>query len=48
MVTHELNFAREIGDLNVFMEQGAIVETGPRLLEECTNPRAREPIGAVL
>ncbi len=49
IVTHELNFAREIGDLNVFMEQGAIVETGPRgFYEECTNPRAREFIGAVL
>jgi ABC-type polar amino acid transport system ATPase subunit len=49
IVTHELNFAREIGDLNVFMEHGVIVETGPRgFYEECTNPRAREFIGAVL
>jgi ABC-type polar amino acid transport system ATPase subunit len=49
IVTHELNFAREIGDLNVFMDQGAIVESGPRgFFDECTNPRAREFIGAVL
>jgi ABC-type polar amino acid transport system ATPase subunit len=49
IVTHELNFAREIGDLNVFMEQGAIVESGPRgFFDQCTNPRAREFIGAVL
>jgi len=49
IVTHELNFAREIGDLNVFMEQGSIVESGPRgFFDECTNPRAREFIGAVL
>ena len=49
IVTHELNFAREIGDLNVFMDQGAIVDSGPRgFFDECTNPRAREFIGAVL
>jgi ABC-type polar amino acid transport system ATPase subunit len=49
IVTHELNFAREIGDLNVFMEQGAIVDSGPRgFFDQCTNPRAREFIGAVL
>ena len=49
IVTHELNFAREIGDLNVFMEDGAIVESGPRgFFDECSNPRAREFISAVL
>jgi len=49
IVTHELNFAREIGDLNVFMEDGVIVESGPRsFFDECSNPRAREFISAVL
>ena len=28
VVTHEIGFAREIGDLNVFMEDGLIVESG--------------------
>ena len=42
VVTHELGFAREIGDLNVFMEEGVIVERGPRgFFENCTNPRTQ-------
>ena len=48
VVTHELGFAREIGDLNVFMEDGVIVEQGPRgFFENCESPRAREFILAV-
>jgi len=49
IVTHELNFAREIGDLNVFMEQGVVVESGGRgFYDECVNARTRQFIGAVL
>jgi ABC-type polar amino acid transport system ATPase subunit len=49
VVTHELGFARDIGDLNVFMEDGQVVETGPRgFFENCQSPRAREFIKAVL
>ncbi len=49
IVTHELNFAREIGDLNVFMEQGVIAESGGRgFYDRCANPRTRQFIGAVL
>jgi ABC-type polar amino acid transport system ATPase subunit len=49
IVTHELNFAREIGDLNVFIEGGNIVECGGReIFDSSTNPRTREFIGAVL
>jgi ABC-type polar amino acid transport system ATPase subunit len=49
IVTHELNFAREIGDLNVFMDHGLIVESGPRtFFDTCTNPRTRQFIEAVL
>jgi ABC-type polar amino acid transport system ATPase subunit len=49
IVTHELNFAREIGDLNVFMEDGLVNETGGRdLFDTCVNPRTRAFIGAVL
>ena len=38
IVTHELNFAREIGDLNVFMEQGAIVDPAPGLFRPMHEP----------
>ncbi|HEX3790371.1 MAG TPA: amino acid ABC transporter ATP-binding protein [Pseudonocardiaceae bacterium] len=48
VVTHELGFAKEIGDLNVFMEDGVVVESGPRgFFDECSSPRAREFILAV-
>ena len=30
VVTHEMGFAREIGDLNVFMDDGCVVEQGGR------------------
>src|ERR1700747_2768768 len=43
VVTHEIGFAREIGDLNVFMEDGQIVEQGPRsIFDNPTSVRARE------
>ncbi|HZO97569.1 MAG TPA: amino acid ABC transporter ATP-binding protein [Gaiellaceae bacterium] len=49
IVTHELNFAREIGDFNVFMDEGVVAESGPRgFFDECTNPRTRQFIAAVL
>jgi ABC-type polar amino acid transport system ATPase subunit len=49
VVTHELGFAREIGDLSVFMEDGAIVESGPRgFFDNCQNPRTKKFISAVL
>jgi ABC-type polar amino acid transport system ATPase subunit len=49
IVTHELNFAREIGDFNVFMDDGVIAESGPRgFLDNCTNPRTRQFMAAVL
>jgi ABC-type polar amino acid transport system ATPase subunit len=48
VVTHELGFARDIGDLNVFMEDGMINDSGPRgFFEECSSPRAREFIMSV-
>jgi ABC-type polar amino acid transport system ATPase subunit len=48
VVTHEIGFAREIGDLNVFMEDGLIVERGPRtIFDDPTSVRAREFIKAV-
>jgi polar amino acid transport system ATP-binding protein len=37
-VTHEIGFAREVGDTVVFMDGGVVVETGvPR--EVFANPR---------
>jgi ABC-type polar amino acid transport system ATPase subunit len=49
VVTHELGFAREIGDLNVFMDEGVIVESGDRnLFDNCLNPRLQSFISAVL
>jgi ABC-type polar amino acid transport system ATPase subunit len=49
IVTHELRFAREIGDYNVFMDEGVIAEAGPRgFYDECTNPRTRQFMAAVL
>ncbi len=49
VVTHELGFAREIGDLNVFMDAGLIVESGDRtLFDTCMNPRLQKFVAAVL
>ena len=49
VVTHELGFAREIGDLNVFMDEGQIIESGDRtLFDTCMNPRLQKFISAVL
>jgi len=49
VVTHELNFAREIGDFMVFMDEGLIAESGQRgFLDRCENPRTRQFIAAVL
>ena len=49
VVTHEMNFAKEIGDQHVFMEAGNIVATGGSdFFETCQNQRAREFIGSVL
>jgi polar amino acid transport system ATP-binding protein len=38
VVTHEMGFAREVGDTLVFMDDGAVVEAGPPR-EVLANPR---------
>jgi polar amino acid transport system ATP-binding protein len=38
VVTHEIGFAREVGDVAVFIDDGAVVESGPPR-EVLTNPR---------
>jgi ABC-type polar amino acid transport system ATPase subunit len=49
IVTHELGFAREIGDLNVFMDDGQILESGDRtIFDSCENPRLQKFVSAVL
>ncbi|AZO56292.1 MULTISPECIES: amino acid ABC transporter ATP-binding protein [unclassified Mesorhizobium] len=50
VVTHEIGFAREIGDQLVFMDGGVIVERGaPReMIANPTSPRTREFLSRVL
>ena len=49
VVTHEMGFAREVGDLNVFMDEGVIVEQGGReIFSSATEERTRAFIRAVL
>jgi polar amino acid transport system ATP-binding protein len=38
VVTHEMGFAREVGDTLVFMDDGVVVETG-KPAELLSNPR---------
>ncbi len=48
VVTHELGFARQIGDLNVFMDQGVVVESGSsELFDNPQNARTQDFIRAV-
>jgi glutamine transport system ATP-binding protein len=50
VVTHELNFAREVGDRILFMDKGVIAEDGTpeELLLNPRNPRTRQFLQAVL
>lgn len=50
VVTHELNFAREVADKVVFMAEGRVVEVGtPRqVLDNPSEPRTRAFLSAVL
>jgi len=50
VVTHELNFAKEVGDRILFMDAGVVAEEGPpeMLLSRPQNPRTRQFIQAVL
>lgn len=49
IVTHEVGFAREIGDQNIFMDEGVIVESGSRdIYDTSANERLRNFLGAVL
>jgi len=50
VVTHEMGFAREVGDRMIFMDEGVIVEQGhpAQLLSEPTHPRTRAFMSKVL
>jgi ABC-type polar amino acid transport system ATPase subunit len=49
VVTHEMGFAREVGDLNAFMDHGVIADSGPRgFFDTTANERTRQFIQAVL
>lgn len=50
VVTHEMGFAREVGDWLAFMDEGVILEQGPPrdVLANPQHPRAREFLSRVL
>jgi polar amino acid transport system ATP-binding protein len=50
VVTHEMGFAREVGDRVIFMDGGRIIEEGtPRqLFEHPENARLKEFLGKIL
>ncbi|MHC5705885.1 amino acid ABC transporter ATP-binding protein [Streptomyces sp. PKU-MA01144] len=50
VVTHEIGFAREVGDTAVFMDEGAVVESGDprRVLTEPEQERTRAFLSKVL
>lgn len=50
VVTHEMAFAREVGDRAVFMDQGVIVEKGNarKLVTQPDNPRTKAFLGSIL
>ncbi len=50
VVTHEVGFAREVGDRLVVMDEGAIIEEGApvQVLSVPTNPKTREFLARVL
>ena len=50
VVTHEIGFAREVGDELIFMDEGVIVERGPprEMIADPQSPRTREFLSHVL
>ncbi len=50
IVTHEMNFARDVADRVIFFDKGQVAEEGPpsKIFSEPENPRTREFLSAVL
>lgn len=49
VVTHEMGFAREVGDALVFMDEGRVIETGDpkRMLVDPTQARTKKFLSAI-
>jgi len=50
IVTHEMNFARDVADRVIFFDKGRVAEEGPpsKIFTEPENPRTQEFLSAVL
>jgi polar amino acid transport system ATP-binding protein len=50
VVTHEMGFAREVGDSLVFMDEGVIIESGPprQVLSNPTQERTQAFLSRIL
>ena len=50
VVTHEMGFAREVGDRILFMDEGGIMEEGTpeHFFEGAQNPRVQQFLGKIL
>ena len=50
VVTHEMGFAREVGDRVIFMDGGRIIEEGApqKMFEHPENARLKEFLGKIL
>ena len=50
VVTHEMGFAREVGDRVIFMDGGRIIEEGTpeKMFEHPENARLKEFLGKIL
>ena len=50
VVTHEIGFARHVGDRMIFMDGGKIVEDRPpeEMIASPENPRTRQFLGSIL
>jgi polar amino acid transport system ATP-binding protein len=50
VVTHEMGFARDVGDRVVFMDEGVIIEQGPakKVIDEPQEERTKKFLGLVL
>jgi polar amino acid transport system ATP-binding protein len=50
VVTHEVGFAREVGDLVMFMDEGVVIEAGPprEVFDNPRNARTRAFLSKVL
>lgn len=50
IVTHEMNFARDVSDRILFMDQGIIAESGTpeKIFTEPSNPRTKEFLAQIL